>query len=117
MTERPVLTAENTTVLELAELASKSLDTDECKQNILTMERELRHRLNKVSQRFAWRKQYRCFTFDAVLAGSMAEGTKVDQPDEFDFMCVLNQTNGLVLKESLKSPHHCQVVCKSYSIR
>ena len=51
--QRLTLNADNTTVLELTEIASKTLDTEECKEEILRMEHELRCRLNSVSKTFA----------------------------------------------------------------
>ena len=79
--------------------------------SVRSLRDDLYHQLKVISENIPTHLE--CFKFDPQLSGSMGETTKLFKPDEFDFMCVLNEHSDLNLAASQASLNHCHIICNS----
>ena len=79
--------------------------------SVRALRSDLFHQLKVISSNIPTHLE--CFKFDPQLSGSMGETTKLFKPDEFDFMCVLNEHSDLSLAASQASLNHCHIICQS----
>ena len=66
------------------------------------------HLLGRASNAIASHDDYSFMTFAPQQAGSAEENTKICEPDEFDFMCIFNQADDLLLSAGVR--HRCFIV-------